>query len=69
MKMAYALHPGPGEDEGRIIVVTSRGRGFRFVPDYDSATKRRRRGIAQRLNKRIGVTPKEADQLVALSMR
>ena len=66
---AYSLHPGPGDDEGRVIIVTKAERGFRFVPDYDSSPKKRRRGIVTRLNKRAGVTKREANQLVAASMR
>lgn len=69
MRMAYAIHPGPGADEGRVIVVTEDERGFRFVPDYVCSPKERRPGIVDRLNKRLGVTAKEASLLVAGSMR
>ena len=69
LKVAYAVHPGPGCDEGRVIIVEAGVSGFRFVPDYDCSPKRRRRGIAQRLNAKIGVTKKQADIMVAQSMR
>ncbi len=68
MKAAYALHPGPGKDEGRVIIVVEGERGFRFVPDYDCSPEDRRPGIVDRLNKRSRVTPKEASRLVAQSM-
>jgi len=69
MRLAYAMHPGPGEDGGRVIVVTDEERGFRFVTDYDCSPLKRRPGIVERLNARAGVTPRQAIRLVAASMK
>ena len=68
-KFAYALHPGPGSDEGRIVIVVEGESGFRFVPDYDCVAKGRRPKVVERLNKRARVTPAQADRLMAASMR
>jgi len=67
-KFAYAIHPGPGWDEGRIIIVVKGESGFRFVPDYDCCAKSRRPKIVERLNERARVSKKDADKLVAQSM-
>lgn len=68
MKAAYAIHPGPGENEGRIIVVVEGRRGYNFVEDYDCSPADRRPGIVERLNDRMGISGREADRLVAQSM-
>ena len=52
-----------------MIIVEAGVSGFRFVPDYDCSPKRRRPGIVGRLNKRLGVTKKQANIMVAQSMR
>ena len=68
-KVAYAIHSGPGEHEGRVIIVEAGVQGFRPVEDYDCSPVKRRPGIVSRLNKQRGVTKKQASIMVAQSMR
>ncbi len=68
-KIAYALDLGPGKDAGRVILVEEGTQGYRYVADYDSSRPKRRPGIVQRLNQRLGVSREDANRLVAQSMR
>jgi hypothetical protein len=67
-KVAYAVHSGPGEHEGRVVIVEAGTSGFRPVEDYDCSPVENRPSIVRRLNKRLGVTEKEASIMVAQSM-
>lgn len=66
-KIAYATYPGPGPDATRVIIVEEGVSGYRFVPDYDCSPASHRAGIARRLNKRLGITPKEVERLLSQS--
>jgi len=67
MECAYMVGLGPGEDKGRILLVVEDG--YKPLREYDSSPKRRRKGIVRRLNKRLGLTPLQVDQIIARSMR
>ncbi len=64
---AYMMHPGPGEDKNRIVLVDEDG--YRPVEEYDCSPVSHRPDIVQRLNEHIGLTSKLAvDKIIAHSM-
>ena len=67
-KKAYMMHPGPGKDKDRIVLVSEDG--YSAVPDYDCSKVSRRPGIVQRLNELLGLTSqRDVDRIIAHSMR
>ncbi len=67
--VAYMVHPGPGEFEGRVVLVEEGVSGFRPIEDYDSSPEEKRPGIVKRLNERLGVEQPHADKIAASSMQ
>jgi hypothetical protein len=66
--MAYAEVTDDGRD-WYIGCIVDGDQGYRPVSDYGPYDEARARGVVERLNERIHVSPKLATEIVARSMR